>query len=422
MADSGVQVIIGTTLTASTTFQTHASDAAFVAAKGSAATIGDFYYNTTENAYRAYQGSAWGFLKRGPLLTYASDAAYVTAKGSAAAAGDEYYNSTEAVVRKYDGAWFTTFKTNGSPGTSYVGLSAATTTNASDSIRILASDGAAFSADAHQGYVCLASITAGRLSVFPVSASVTLNLTGAHWGLGTLGDFTDVELRVYAINDSGTLKWGVSNQGRLQSISDTNTSTTATNINTQPKMLVNSALTSGTWPCIEIGWFNASFDDTGGAAEDLWSVATALGKINVGIPCPTVTDWTAYTPTGTWSTNVTWTGLRRRIGDTEYYAVKASCSGAPTGNFTVNTRLMDTSKLTSTSTAPLGTANVLDGGSLQYPGTVIYNSSSAVSVGVMNASATSGTFSTVNATNPFTFGSTDTVEACFQIPVRGWSN
>jgi len=424
MADAGVQVVIGTSLTASTALQSFASDGAFVAAKGSAAAAGDIYYNTTENAFRAYQGSAWGFLRRGPLLSYASDAAYVTAKGSAAAAGDEYYNSSEGAVRKYDGAWFTAFKTNGSPGTSFVGLSAATTTNANDSIRILASDGSAFSADAHQGYVCLPSTTAGRLSVFLVSASATINLTGAHWGLGTLGDFTDVELRVYAINDNGTLKWGVSNQGRYRTIVDTDTSTTATNITTQPKMLVNSALSSGTWPCHEIGWFNASFDDTGGAAEDLWAVATTVGKINVGIPCPTVTDWSSYTPTGTWATNVTWTGITRRVGDTEYYAVRAACSGAPTGNCTVNTRsgrIIDTTKISSTNQM-VGESNAIDGGASQYPGKVLYNSTTSVVAGSLNAAGTYAVFNTTNATVPITFGNTDSVEFLFAVPIRGWSN
>ena len=61
-------------------------------------------------------------------------------------------------------------------------------------------------------------------------------------------------------------------------------------------MLVNSALSAGTWPCREVGWFLGDFDDTGGAHEDLWAVQTAAGEINVGVPVPDPTDWTSYTP------------------------------------------------------------------------------------------------------------------------------
>ncbi len=43
-----------------------------------------------------------------------------------------------------------------------------------------------------------------------------------------------------------------------------------------------------------------------------------------------VSDWVSFTPTGSWTTNTTYTGLWRRIGDSMEIQAKALCSGAPT--------------------------------------------------------------------------------------------
>lgn len=87
---------------------TYATDADYVTGKGSAAAEGDVYYNTTYDAPRAYQNSAWHFLRSGVLLQLANDAAFVTAKGAAAASGDIYLNTTDGCIHWYgDGAWRT---------------------------------------------------------------------------------------------------------------------------------------------------------------------------------------------------------------------------------------------------------------------------------------------------------------------------
>ena len=164
-----------------------------------------------------------------------------------------------------------------------LGLQAATTTNANDSIKIQG----ATAALSQQNYlwVSVPSTTAGLLSTLSATADVTINLTGAHWGLGTLGDFTDVILHVYAINDSGTLKWGISPHPGLREVLGTDDETTATNVTSSEKVLVDTAL-SGNSPCQHVGWFKADFDDTGGAAEDLWAVQTAFGDIVIEpVPC-----------------------------------------------------------------------------------------------------------------------------------------
>jgi len=166
-----------------------------------------------------------------------------------------------------------------------VGLVEAQTSVAADSIKITSADHTAFSAS-NPGKAAIGGTTAGQTVVLSLTSDVTINLTGAHWGLGTNGDFSDVELRVYLINDGGSDKYGVGLKGGLRAITDTDTSTTPTNITSKGKILVNSALNAGTHPAREIGWFHGDFDDAGGSSEDLWEIQSGVGDLNVGIPVP----------------------------------------------------------------------------------------------------------------------------------------
>ena len=309
------------------------------------------------------------------------------------------------------------------PGwTSNLGLAAATTTNANDSIKITGADGTALSVQ-NPGHITLPSTTAGQLSTFTITADVTIDLTGAHWGLGTLGDFTDIELRIYPINDTESLKWGISNKGGLISISDSNSSATATDVTSQEKMLVNSSLNSGTWPCSEVGWFNANFDDTGGASEDLWEVQTGVGDINVGIPVDDDTDYTSFSPTGSWSTNTTYTGYRRRVGDTLELLVDVALAGAPDATaFTLNLPsglLLDTNKRPG-SYGNFGTADVIDSGTAanRTIDTALMTSSTAIRF----FSGSNGTGGELSSTVPFTFASGDAIRIKVAIPILGWSS
>ena len=43
----------------------------------------------------------------------------------------------------------------------------------------------------------------------------------------------------------------------------------------------------------------------------------------------TKSEWESFTPTGSWSTNTTWTGERRRVGDSWEFNIKAAFTGAP---------------------------------------------------------------------------------------------
>lgn len=310
---------------------------------------------------------------------------------------------------------------------SNLGIVAATTTNSNDSIKVQGA-AAALSASNPLSAALPHSTTAGLVAVLAATADITTKITGAHFGLGTKGDFTDVEIRVYFINDgSGTLKVGYSIQGGLRTIVSTNTSATPTDITTVSKMLVNSALAVGTWPCIEVGWIMGSFDDTGGAAEDLWAMSTSLGKIGVGIPVKHVTDWESWTPTGTWNTNTTYTGRKRRVGDCKEYEVTVSVSGAPNSTalqITLPTGdVVDSSKLCGTARpARLGHVYGDDYFTGAWAGLVEYNSITTVGLFcIRTASSDNTAVADVTEARPQTFASGDKVNARFTVPLLGLS-
>lgn len=404
MATSNAIVSIATTLTGATGLQTYASDAAFVTAKGSAAADGDIYYNTTTDTFRGYVNGAWEGLNGADSVVTAdiTNSAVTVSK-----------LANDAVL---DPSWL-----------SNIGLVAATTTNANDSIKIQGAT-AALSSTNILTITMGSDVTAGLSEALTATADVTINLTGAHWGLGGNGDFTDVDLCVYAIND-GSLKWGVSNSANLISVTNTSTSTTATNINLQSEVLVNSSITAGTWPCRLVGHFKANFDDTGGAAEDLWAVQTGAGDIVIGIPPVKTTNFVSFTPTGSWVTAATYTGYWRRVGDMmEVFTNIALSGGTTSASLTVNLPsgyLVDAAKLPgspSGANTVLGQGSGNDTGNNNYPMWVVYSSTSAVGVRILSEGGTyvhQGT--AVSESVPVGWGSGDSVGIRYSVPILGWS-
>jgi hypothetical protein len=270
--------------------------------------------------------------------------------------------------------------------------------------------------------VAAPAVTAGSREVFSATANVTFSLDNCHWGLGTLGNRTDVELRLYAINDVGTLKWGISNKGGLRSIVSTSSNTAGASITLQEHMLVNTALSVATHPCVEVGWFLADFNDTG----DDWTVQTGVGDLNVGIPVRDVTDAETVTMTTNF-TNTTITAKRSRSGSEATYRVKLLCTGDPaavTLNITLpsNDEIDTTKLLDSASTVPVGQANIFDSGVQQYPAMVMYNSTTSVLLNIFNAASTNAVQTNVTDTVPFTFNTSDEVHAVFTVPLLGWSS
>lgn len=143
-----------------------------------------------------------------------------------------------------------------------------------------------------------------------------------------------------------------------------------------------------------------------------------------------ITDWVAWTPTGSWSTNTTYTGLKRRVGSDGEYRVKIALAGAPTSaSLTVNLpsgEVIDTTKLVDTTAGndfSFGQANMLDSGVANYIGGISYSSTTAVQ---LNATATGSTYLTnsgaITQAVQATWGASDLLTMFFKVPIAGWSS
>ena len=143
-----------------------------------------------------------------------------------------------------------------------------------------------------------------------------------------------------------------------------------------------------------------------------------------------VTDWVSFTPTGGWSSNTTYTGAWKRVGDMLHCKVLVTVSAAPTSAaLSINLPsglTIDTTKL-STGTdnrAIVGYGLVRDvspGASYQiavgYLGT-----NTSVTALVIQTDSTYGSLPAVTQAIPMTFANTDSVEVTFTVPISGWSS
>lgn len=209
----------------------------------------------------------------------------------------------------------------------------------SSQVKITSCTGSALSST-NPAYVVLpSSSTVGQLSVFSVTSDVTLDLTGAHTGLDGFGNFTGVLWRIMAVNDTAAIKWMAIRRSGQSTILNTNTSATASNITTQQKGLVNSALNSGTWPMAQVGWLIADFTD----ASDEWALQNTVGTIGVGTVAPRITSQVVVNTPGAGAaghgsdaTNGDctrrWTNAKVNTGTAILYADSSTLGGKFTAN------------------------------------------------------------------------------------------
>lgn len=139
----------------------------------------------------------------------------------------------------------------------------------SSQLKITSAQGAALSAT-NPGYVVMRSSTAGTYRKFSVTADVTMDLTGCHWGLDAKGDVTGAILRVYAIDDNGTLRWGVGYQGGFNYIRNTQDDTTAANIDRPEEIFTNGNVATDNSPMLDVGYIKANFTDS----TNEWAIAS----------------------------------------------------------------------------------------------------------------------------------------------------
>jgi hypothetical protein len=167
--------------------------------------------------------------------------------------------------------------------------------------------------------------------------------------------------------------------------------------------------------------------NTQGECVDLQSNGTTYLVVNRYVPGV----WTSFTPTGLWTTNATYSGFWRRVGDSAEVTFKIACAGAPAeaGNLDVaipSGLVIDTAKIavTANNTA-LGVGTTCDSGTA-YLMSIFYVDTTHVAL--QSALTNSGSNpqpsnfgSYVSKTSPFTFGNGDAVFASYKVPISGWN-
>lgn len=159
----------------------------------------------------------------------------------------------------------------------------------------------------------------------------------------------------------------------------------------------------------------------------------AFDNISVGPQLKTtgamISDWVSYTPAGSWTSNSTYTGKWRRIGDSVELQIYVTLSGAPTAvELAVDLpsgMTIDTSKLNNIGSNALipGNAFMFDtSATTWYRGQMKYSSTTRVSGTVLDAGATYVQYNQLDQTRPFTFASGDSVMLQTMVPIVGWSS
>jgi hypothetical protein len=140
-----------------------------------------------------------------------------------------------------------------------------------------------------------------------------------------------------------------------------------------------------------------------------------------------VTAWTSFTPTGSWSSNTTYTGFWRRLGDTMEVDLLVSLSGAPNNvSLTVNIPsgyTIDTAKMVgSGAISVVGVALYFDNAGVDYNGSVIYSSTTSVAAETHSVSGTNVVSNGLGGnTMPFTWGNGDKAYLHFSVPISTWT-
>lgn len=132
-------------------------------------------------------------------------------------------------------------------------------------------------------------------------------------------------------------------------------------------------------------------------------------------------DWVAFTPTGTWSANTTYTGFMKVIGDTLYCRVKVALAGAPeTTAMNVNLPAgysFDNTKIYADQYAVVGTAIFFDAAPAAYLGSVFRGTTdTVVRLAAFGTASSYATLTVATQAVPFTFAANDFITLEFSLP------
>lgn len=141
-----------------------------------------------------------------------------------------------------------------------------------------------------------------------------------------------------------------------------------------------------------------------------------------------ISDWQAFTPTGSFTTNTTYTGFWRRVGDSMEIQYKIAFAGAPNAvNCDINMPTgftVDTTKLASTTANGfyVGSGEAWDSATNSYFVNARYTSSTNFGLLVQSASGSFTNDSVITTTVPVTWGASDEINVRVKVPVVGWSS
>lgn len=261
------------------------------------------------------------------------------------------------------------------------------------------------------------TLTSGAINKRQITSALSITVPSG----ATLNHNDNVAgyIYVYAVDNSGTISLAVSsvpvNENELQTVTAIGTGSDAktlygTSLSSKPvrllARLVSTQTTAGTWAVVPT---EASIITPGFQANG-----------------PIVTPWETFTPTGNWSSNITYTGVKRRVGDSLEFIAKGivSASGS-TGNFTVNlpdSLTVNTDMVIDTSLQSFGTATVNNAGSGTLFGSAVYNNTTSLTARYLKNFTGTQYLTQVSATDPFsTLANGDFVIINALVPIDEWA-
>lgn len=185
------------------------------------------------------------------------------------------------------------YSTPTQPGIKNISFEAVTTTQTNDTLKITSADGTPLSST-NRGYVTMQDGT-----VFAVTADVTIqhtvsNVNRVEWS-AVSATFNKYPASIYAINDSGTLRWGLCNVEGLTLLESARCFTTPSSVNIIGHTLTDSVV-SGDSVALEVGWVMMNYS----TGTSFWQIDNNTGDINVG---PSPSRWRPAGGVITWGVN-----------------------------------------------------------------------------------------------------------------------
>lgn len=157
------------------------------------------------------------------------------------------------------------------------------------------------------------------------------------------------------------------------------------------------------------------------------NIKVSPSKYIFGTP---ITDWNSFTPTGSWTTNSTYTGFWRRVGDSMEVDWRVSLTGAP-NNVSLTLNLpggysIDSAKIVTAGFQPKFNRVFITSASNNYNGIILSSTATAILVRYLNTQTGTNPqpvlTANLSSTTPNTFGSGDGVIVTASFPIVGWSS